>query len=206
METLSNYLIQVRRMIHDVSAEYWDDNAITDYINLARSRVALDTGVTRTLQQLTLTVGQTLYEFSSLPQGAQTMEIIGISLIWGNSVIPLGQSSYTGTYPLRAYTSMQQRPIAWAKYGQGQFMLFPATNEAYVINLDTILAPTPLNQANPNDSQINYPYDELVFYYAARQAKIEMQAWDEAKAFEQLYDARIAGIHGSRQVVNPYGR
>jgi hypothetical protein len=206
METLPNYLIQVRRLIHDVSAEYWDDDTLIDYINSARNRVALDTGATRTIQQMQLTPGQTEYAFSALPQGNQTMEIIGVSLVWGSSVIPLGATSYTGSYPLRAYTGMLQRPAAWVKYGQGQFMVFPAPDQAYTINLDTILAPTPLMPGSPNDAQINYPYDELVFYYAARQAKIEMQSWDEVRMFEQLYESRVMSIHGSRQVINPYGR
>lgn len=206
MENLPNYLIQVRRLIHDVSGEYWDDATLTDYINSARSRVALDTGATRTLQTMNLTVGQTAYPYSLLPQGNQTMEIIGITLLWGSQLIPLVESSYTATYPLRAMNSYSQRPSAWARYGQGQFMIFPNPNQAYPINLDTILAPTPLMPATPDDAQINYPYDELVFYYAARNAKVEMQSWDEVRVFEQLYQSRLASIVGSQQVMNPYGR
>ena len=204
-ETLSNYMIQVRRLLHDVGANYWTDAEITDYINLGRNRVAMDTGITRSLQELTLTTGQTTYNVSALPQGAATMEILGGTITWGNMLIPLRRLSFTESFGLRSFTGMLQRPVALVNYGQGGFMVYPAPDQAYVLNLDTILAPTPLNNAAPDDTQINYPYDELAFYMAARQAKIEMQDYPAAESFQQLYDARMTGILGSFQQINPYG-
>ena len=204
-ESLTNYLLQTRRLIHDVSANYWTDLELTDYINLARNRVAMDTGITRSLQQFSLVVGTTSYNFSLLPQGDNTMEVLGATLTWGNMLIPLRRLSFTESFGLRSFTGMLQRPVALVNYGQGGFMVFPAPDQAYVINLDTILSPTPLTTAAPADTQINYPYDELVTYMAARQAKIEMQDYPAAESFQQLYDARMTGILGSFQQINPYG-
>jgi len=204
-ESLTNYLLQTRRLIHDVGANYWTDLEITDYINLARNRVAMDTGITRSLQQFSLVVGTTSYNFSLLPQGDNTMEVLGATLTWGNMLIPLRRLSFTESFGLRSFTGMLQRPVALVNYGQGGFMVFPAPDQAYVINLDTILSPTPLTTAAPADTQINYPYDELVTYMAARQAKIEMQDYPAAESFQQLYDARMTGILGSFQQINPYG-
>ena len=42
--TLSTYITQVRRLLHDVNANFWTDPELTDYINEARNRLVRDTG------------------------------------------------------------------------------------------------------------------------------------------------------------------
>lgn len=50
MATLSNYITEVRRLLHDASGNFYSDDELTDYINSARERVVRDTGCLRTLQ------------------------------------------------------------------------------------------------------------------------------------------------------------
>lgn len=50
MATLSSYITDCRRLLHDANANFWDDAELTDYINQARERVVRDTGALRTLQ------------------------------------------------------------------------------------------------------------------------------------------------------------
>jgi hypothetical protein len=50
MATLSSYLTEVQRLLHDANAVFWSTQELTDYINDARERVARDTGCLRTLQ------------------------------------------------------------------------------------------------------------------------------------------------------------
>ena len=50
MATLSSYITEVQRLLHDANAVFWSTAELTDYINDARERVARDTGCLRTLQ------------------------------------------------------------------------------------------------------------------------------------------------------------
>lgn len=50
MATLSSYITECRRLLHDANANFWDDAELTDYINDARERVVRDTGALRTIQ------------------------------------------------------------------------------------------------------------------------------------------------------------
>ena len=50
MATLSSYLTEVQRLLHDANAVFWSESELTDYINQARERVVRDTGCLRSLQ------------------------------------------------------------------------------------------------------------------------------------------------------------
>lgn len=50
MATLSSYITECRRLLHDANANFWTNTELTDYINEARERVVRDTGALRTLQ------------------------------------------------------------------------------------------------------------------------------------------------------------
>ena len=50
MATLSTYITEVRRLLHDANANFYTDSQLTDYINSARERVVRDTGCLRTIQ------------------------------------------------------------------------------------------------------------------------------------------------------------
>jgi hypothetical protein len=59
MATLSSYITEVQRLLHDANSVFWSTSELTDYINDARERVARDTGCLRTLQ-ITVTVSGVL--------------------------------------------------------------------------------------------------------------------------------------------------
>lgn len=50
MATLTSYITEVRRLLHDANGVFWSDSELTDYINDARERIVRDTGCLRTLQ------------------------------------------------------------------------------------------------------------------------------------------------------------
>ena len=54
--TLQTYITQCQRLLHDASSNFWSVGELTDYINEARSRVAADTGCSRSLQSIVLNV------------------------------------------------------------------------------------------------------------------------------------------------------
>ena len=48
--TLSGYITEVRRLLHDANGNFYTDSQLTDYINSARERIVRDTGCLRMLQ------------------------------------------------------------------------------------------------------------------------------------------------------------
>ena len=49
-QTLSQYITEVRRLLHDANGNFYSDSQLTDYINGARERIVRDTGCLRTIQ------------------------------------------------------------------------------------------------------------------------------------------------------------
>jgi len=49
-QTLSGYITEVRRLLHDASGNFYTDSQLTDYINSARDRIVRDTGCLRQIQ------------------------------------------------------------------------------------------------------------------------------------------------------------
>jgi hypothetical protein len=50
MATLTSYLLEVQRLLHDANLNFYTQSQLTDYINEARKRVCRDTGCLRTIQ------------------------------------------------------------------------------------------------------------------------------------------------------------
>lgn len=57
------YRAAVRRLLHDSSGAFWSDAELTDYINQARRRIALDSGSIRGLFTFYLSADQESYPF-----------------------------------------------------------------------------------------------------------------------------------------------
>jgi hypothetical protein len=50
MATLSSYITECRRLLHDANGNFYSDQELTDYINAGRERTVRDTGCLRSLQ------------------------------------------------------------------------------------------------------------------------------------------------------------
>lgn len=162
MATLSSYLLEVQRLLHDANSVFWSESELTDYINEAREEVVRDTGCLRTLQisytplapdgtaatiwtqGATVTTGSYIFSnifiyevvtggvlgtsappypsgsnvfppstnftdgtatlkyvanaeiipYSALPQGDETLDVLNVTIYWGNSRIPLRYLSW----------------------------------------------------------------------------------------------------------------
>jgi hypothetical protein len=67
-----------------------------------------------------------------------------------------------------------------------------------VIDLDTVMLPTPLSTSTPNAvDPINDPYTAPVAYYAAYKAKFKEQSYGEAEIFKQQYDKQVNSVLNS---------
>jgi hypothetical protein len=277
MATLSSYLTEVQRLLHDANAVFWSTSELTDYINEARERVVRDTGCLRTLQitntplsstgvvaipwsnGLTVTAGQFIFsnifiyqvtvggtlntdaapyptgtstfppatpftngtatlQYSSnceiislaaLPNGIQTLDVLNVTIYWGNSRIPLRYLPWSNfNAQLRYWQNYVGRPICFSTYGQGQLYLGPVPDQSYAAEIDTVILPTALSLNNPSqvDSIVD-PYSTPVAFYAAYKAKYKEQSYGEAEIYKQEYAKHVQAVLNStytRRIPDPY--
>jgi hypothetical protein len=207
MATLQTYITQCRRLLHDANANFWSDTELTDYINSARQRLVRDTGCLRTIQTVNTVTSQEVYQFSALPSGIQTLDILNINLYWGNTRIPLRYLPWTQfNAELRFWQNYIGRPIAFSVYGQQAFYLAPVPDQVYQMELDTIILPTDLVNASDVDA-INSPWTDPVPYYACHTAKFKEQSYGESEIFLNQYKAKALSVINTsftRRMPDPY--
>jgi hypothetical protein len=207
--TLSQYITQCRRLLHDANANFWSDQELTDYINDARNKLVRDTGCLRKIQTSATVTNQETYAFSSLPQGDQTMDVINLNLYWGNTRIPLRYLSWTDfNAQLRYWQNYSGRPIAYSMYGPQTFYLGPVPDQVYTMELDTVIEPTPLVNATDTDT-IPDIWTSPVAFYASYTAKFKEQSYGEAEIFNQQYMKKVQSVlvgTMTRRMPTPYSQ
>jgi hypothetical protein len=204
---LSDYITECRRLLHDVNGNFYSDSELTDYINDGRSRLVRDTGCLRTYQTSSVSANQEIILTSTLPSGTNTLDIINLNLIWGNTRISLQYLAFTDfNARLRYYQNYIGRPIAYTMYGQTSIYLGPVPDQTYSIELDTVVLPTNLSTSSPTET-IPSPYTSPVSFYACYKAKHKEQAYGEAEIFKQEYTGQVKAVLSSvftRRITTPY--
>ena len=204
---LSDYITECRRLLHDANGNFYSDSELTDYINAGRTRLVRDTGCLRTYQTSTVAANQEIILTSSLPNGTNTLDIINLNLIWGNTRIALQYMAFTDfNSRLRYYQNYIGRPIAYSMYGQTSIYLGPVPDQTYTIELDTIVLPTALSNASPTET-LPAPYTSPVAFYACYKAKHKEQAFGESEIFRQEYINQVRAVLSSvftRRMTTPY--
>lgn len=205
---LSQYRTRVRRLLNDAQGNYWTNPELDDYINEAREKTAIDTACVRSFQFGNLLQGVEKYLFRDLlPNGDKTVDILGIQPIFGNTRYSLRFYEFTYfTAFYRPWTQYQQLPVAFTIYGPSIVWVAPTPNVDYAnTEFDTAIVPDNLINDNTTDS-IPAPYTDAVKYYAARLAKLRMQQYEEALAFDKLYTQRVNELNAMypRRIHNVY--
>jgi hypothetical protein len=189
--TLSGYITQTRRLLHDVNANFWTNAELTDYINDGRGHLVQDTGCNRVLQSYTLAQGTETIDFSALPQGANTIDVLNVILYWGNTRIPLAYLPWTDfNAQLRYWQTYTGRPVGFSMYGPKKIYISPTTDQSYQAEFDTVVLKDPLTDADPVET-LPTPFTEAVPFYAAYLAKYQEQSYGEAEIFKQEYQKHV---------------
>jgi hypothetical protein len=145
--------------------------------------------------------------YSCLPQGVLTLDVVNVNLFWGNTRVPMRYLPWTQfNSELRFWQNYIGRPIAFSTFGQGQFYMSPVPDQVYTIELDTIILPTTLVYSTDTDT-IQYPYSDPVAYYAAYTAKYYEQSFGEAEIYLQQYKNKVQAVLVStftRRMPDPY--
>ncbi len=207
MTTLSDYIVQVRRLLHDVAGNFWTDQQLTSYINESRTRLVRDSGCLRELQSSATVANQEVYDYASLPMGNRTLDILNINAYWGNTRVPLRYLPWTQfNAELRYWQNYLGQPIAFSNYGQSKFYLGPTPTQIYTLELDTVITPEDL--VNDSDvDEISVRYQSPIAYRAAHEAKFQEQSYGEAEIFEAQYKRELINVINTsftRRIPNPY--
>ena len=208
MTTLANYITECRRLLHDANAVYWSDLELVDYINDARRTAVRDSGCLRSLQTVNLNQGVETYAFTVLPSPTTTIDVLNLTVVWGNSRIPLQYMPFTEfNAKMRVWTSNQSRPAVFTVYGQNTVYIGPIPDQTYVSEWDTVIMPPDLANTADVDT-IPFPFTVPVAYYAASKAKFKEQSYEESEKFEQVFKRKIIEALRStatRRIPNVYG-
>jgi hypothetical protein len=162
--------------------------------------------------------GQEVYNFSDIDLSRNTgcravFAVRSISLIYANYRYSLP------VYPFSVYqAAIRQFPFAYqyvptfaSQFGQGvsgSLYFYPLPSQVYQCEFDCQCLPEDLSD-NQSYEAIPEPWTELVKYYAASLAMIQLQNYNASKFFEGLYNAAKVSYSNSARIgraVNPYGR
>ena len=208
---LNAYITQVQQLLHDPLAQNWTTAQLTNYINLARNRVAQDTKCLRQVMTgYSLTALQEQYQIANLPvaYAPYIIDVMGIDVYWTTTV---RQSLYYFPWTqfnvrYRGWTQIQNTPEAFTRMGALSVYFGPMPDQAYVTDWILAINPNPLvTDATPE--QIPVPFQDPIQFFAAYMAKFQEQAMGEAQIFFNEYIKWIKMVQRSfmtRIVQDPY--
>jgi hypothetical protein len=191
---LTTYTTQTQRLLRDLTFNFWPQTELTDYINEARTRVAIDSKCLRqVLTGIPLVAGTEQYN----PQtylatyyptiAPYIVDVMGITLYYGNLRYKLGQLAFTRfDARFRRYQLNTQRPVCFSRMSPVSLWFGPNPDQAYTTDWDVAVSPVPLALAT-DPEVIPIPFQTPVKYYAAHMAKYSIQALGEADLFEKQY-------------------
>jgi hypothetical protein len=167
----------------------------------------------------TLNIGQEVYPFSNIFlgnwPGVDTVHAIkSASVIYSNYRYSLPMYDFS-TYQaqIRQYPLLYQYvPTFCSQYGQGaggSFYAYPLPSQTYQWEFDCFCLPSDMTLDNSIPEPIPLPWTDAVPYFAAHLAYLELQNWNAAKMYGELFDKMTLGYSSyarpSRRT-NPNGR
>jgi hypothetical protein len=182
---------------------------------------ASGTGASITLQTgpiNTLNVGQEVYNFSDIYLGANPgvksiFAIRSVSVIYANYRYSLPKYDFT-TYQsmIRQYPYQYQYvPTFCSQFGQGvagSLYMYPLPSETYQYEVDCYCLPQDL-KTNQDYEAVPDPWTDAVSYFATHLSYLELQNYNAAKMYKDLYNEELLIYSQSSRIgraVNPYGR
>lgn len=166
-----------------------------------------------------LNPGQEVYAFrdvdtSSVPGCGAVYTVRSVSILYTNYRYSVPIYSFTRYQAsIRQYTiaSYQYVPCFGSQFGRGtdgSFYLYPPPSQAYQMEWDCSCLPQDL-ATDLSQEAIPDPWTDLVPYYAAHLAYLELQNHNLARSYLAMFDERMTrfGSYVDKgRAVNPYGR
>lgn len=206
---LNAYTQQTQLLLKDPKMERFNLFDLRGYVNTARGQVALEGECIRVYSTLTLSTTAQQYPFSAVSFPAGTQGVAGVmnvrmatfQIAGGAKRITSREWEYFNEFVLNNPVPVAGPPTEWAQYGQGAagslFVNLP--DFAYILNLDTVGYPLPLN-SDTDFEAIPYAWTDAVPYYAAYVALLTAQQADAAAGMFKLYEMFVGR---ARQFATP---
>lgn len=206
MPTLSQYVTQVQRLLHDPTGTLYPVSDVKAYINETRSRLSLQSECVRVLygQQFSTTnntvVNQEVYPYPTaiaVSSGIKdVIQVKSVTVNWGgangSNQYMLEQWSFTKYQAYLGFygPNLQGNPAVWCNY-QNAVRMRPIPSQISPMQWDTICSVIDL--ASDSDPEaIPYPYTDSVKYYAAYLSYMNSQNPAPSTQMEALYNKTLA--------------
>lgn len=207
--TLSTYLADSRRILHDPNGDNFSDATLTSFINEAIQKRDRMTLCNRQLQSFTLTIGTDgPYPFSGLTN-TRVFDVIGINVIVSGMRFVLSRRSFTmlNVRVRQLSPSWRDVPTVYAVYGAASPGVYfaPSPSIAYVTEWDTAVYSAAL-AAGTDDDGISYPFTEPVKYYVASLAELNGQRFEASDMYMDKFEKACLGTTQATRgiLANPY--
>jgi hypothetical protein len=166
-----------------------------------------------------MAAGQEVYPFagfdvSGFPGAGQVYAVRSVSIIYSNYRYSLPIYSFS-TYQakIRQYAggTYQYVPTFGSLFGrgaEGSLYLYPVPSQAYQLEVDCSCLPQDLVDDQSVEA-IPDPWTDAVPYYAAHLAMLELQSFNNARFYEDMFSRRLMQMGGYTlpgRAINPYGR
>lgn len=119
-----------------------------------------------------------------------TLDVMNITILWGTMRVTLDRIPFTQFQAFMRAFPVAGQPRVCASYGQATWYVGQIPDQDYVSEWDTIIVPADL-AAVTDQSPINYPYSDVVPFYAAHIAKFKEQSLNEADFFLAVYQRKM---------------
>lgn len=168
---------------------------------------------------LTANFAQEVYKFSDVdvsmfPGVKSVYAVLSVSLIYANgrySVLMYSFSQYQALIRQYAAGSYYYVPCLGAQYGrgaEGSFYLYPPSSQSLQMEFDCVCLPSDLTRDEDYDP-IPDPWTDAVPFYATHLAYLDLQNHNFSRAFEDMFDRRMARYGGYAlpgRAISVYGR
>jgi hypothetical protein len=167
----------------------------------------------------TLNIGQEVYPFSGIYlggfPGVDTVHAIkSASVIYADYryTLPMYDFSTYQAYIRQYPFQYQYVPTFCSQFGQGNggsFYAYPLPSQTYQWEFDCLCLPSDMTKDNSIPEAIPQPWTDAVPYFAAHLAMLEVQNYNAAKMYFDLFERMTLGYSSYARpgrVVNPYGR
>lgn len=144
---------------------------------------------------------------TAYPISQQTLDVINLTIYWGQSRIVCGRVAWSlFNSRARYYVNYLGTPGLMAVYSYNSMYVAKIPDQPYQAEIDTVIQP-PLLLDDTTLEVIPPGFQDPVQYFSAYLAKIKEQSWGEAEKFMMLYDREILKAINSSFTVsapNPY--
>jgi hypothetical protein len=213
---LNAYLTATENLLQNPAAAtpLYDPAALTVYINTARNQIAGEGECIRFLGTVNTTVGNRVYNFSSINTGVSATNGILGPLNVRSVLYAVGSGQkWMRPRPWEWFQFYAQNnpvpptgpPARWSVYGQGatgSFYIDPLPNFVYVMTCDCVCLPIPL----VNDSTVEaIPplWQDAVSYFAAYLALLSAQSGARSADANRMMERFEFFMQRARQFSNP---